>query len=197
MLECLDLDRLAEMLHRGNSGVPHLFREAFYGAKTFLLSAFGTPLEHDVQRIDDACFSCDGTGVHAYQTRYAEDCWKCRGTGVFRTRFIWLDKFRLGPYTFHSPVSGVIFRGTPAVSIKGRIEHTRYEDSTDCALTLAWLFNRDALRRQAEYLAESTIEISGDGPGSHAVRMWMRDKRLADAKAWKEECEKRVDSCPF
>lgn len=192
MHDPINLDRLAEMLHRGNAGVPHLFRDEFYATKNFLLTAFGSPLERDIQRIDDKCFRCGGSGDY---NEY-DLCWKCEGTGIYRTRFIWLDKFRLGPYTFHRPMPNVTFHGTPTPTIKGRIEHKPYEDSADCALTLAWLFNRDALKRRAEELA-GCMEIPGNGPGVFAVNEWMRDKRLAEAKAWKEECERPVPGCPF
>lgn len=208
--DVLQLDKLAETLHRANSGVPQWCRSSFYGAKDFILSNFAQADGRDVQRIDDPCFGCDGTGVRGWFRRDGgESCWKCNGSGIYRKRFFWLDRFRFGPYTFHRPVAGVEFYDPPQVTIRGRIEHRPFEDSERSAADLAWLFNREAFR--SEVLGYQSTELFGGdsplwiekraetigGPGALAAAMWLRDRRLEDAREWKRVCEERREDVPF
>ena len=208
--DVLQLEKLAETLHRANSGVPEWCRSSFYGAKDFLLAAFGTADGRDVQRIDDACFRCDGTGEFGRHRYYGgECCLKCNGSGIYRRRLVWLDRFRFGAYTFHRPVGGVQFYENATVTIVGRIKHERFDDSARAAADLAWLFNRAAFRAEVLEAIEATqfepsrptwIETQAEtigGPGALAAAMWCRDKRLEDAREWKRLCEAKVEGVPF
>jgi hypothetical protein len=201
----LNISELAETLHRGNSAVPDFCRHSFYDAKKFLLSAFGVADGRDIQRIDKDCWRCFGKGTYTtyrYGEVYdVEPCYKCNATGRFSSRMIWLDRFTLGHYQFHVPVPGVDFGPEAKPTIIGKIEHVRYADATECAATLAWLFNRDALRNEVLSWPHAAMiyeyPLTFNGPAAVAINQWVKDKRLEDDRAWKAHVEEKVDGCPF
>lgn len=195
-IDVFDPIALARALHVANQGPPHWCRRSFYAAKNFILRAFARPIDRDIQRIDDQCFRCYGTG-----RLFGGDCAKCLGTGVYRSRRIWLDAFEFRGFRFHIPMPAVAIAEHVKPTIVGRIKHDPLPESASVAVDLAWLFNRDKLRAEVEQLvvwfnsSEACEHLPG--PGAEAVRGWIRDKRLADAAAWKAETEKRVPWCPF
>jgi len=196
----IEIEKLAESLHRANSGVPFWCRRSFYGAKSFLLSTLGTQDGRDIQRIDYPCWRCGGSGqTGSFGDDY--DCGKCSGTGVFDSRLVWLDRFKLGPYSFHCPVNGVVFQPGVKATITGKISHKSFPDSAIHASDLAVLFNREAFLSEVSFFCESPIVWSQIenlcGIGVEIARKAIRDKRLESARAWKEECEKRTEWCPF
>lgn len=192
----LSIEALAEMLHRGNSSVPDVCRRSFYGAKDFLLKAFGTPDGRDIQRIDSPCWSCNGTGLFGW---HQEHCWKCDGTGVYHTRLVWLDRFKMADFCFHIPIPEVTFYGDAKPTIKGLIKHKPHADATECAFNIAWLFNRAALKDEVMSFAAfiDQVPIVGNGPGVLFANTVVRDKKLEDARKWKRICEQPVDGCPY
>lgn len=198
--DVLQLEKLADMLHRANSGVPNVCRRSFYGAKEFLLRTFGTPdgLGRDIQRIDDECFGCYGAGVRSFRWG-DETCLKCHGSGIYRSRLIWLDRFRFGAHVFHCPVSGVTFAPGVKPTIRGRIKHQPYVDSARCALDLALLFNRDALKAETTDCEpwSTWVPLELDGPGAAAVNRWRAERQQAEAAEWKRVCEEKVEGVPF
>jgi hypothetical protein len=120
------LTLLGFVLHVGNSG-PGLFRkDAFYKVKDQILQRWGEPDGTDLQHISKVCFTCDGSGSYYRKG----DCRKCYGTGKFEEFWTLLQRYKLGGYSFHKPLSRTGLWAKPPtqkVTIEGYITHQRYD----------------------------------------------------------------------
>ncbi len=164
--DALDITCLAKMLHHGNSGVPNWCRYAFYDAKSFLLKWLAKPDGYDIQNLDRECWDCTKDTVHL--------CRKCTGTGIYMRRRVWLDRYTLCGYTFHCPVSGVKATGEPTIT--GLVKHEAYRDSTECAVNIAWLFNRQGLLDAARCAWWRDIPDGVTGPALEAIRRVIQEQ---------------------
>jgi hypothetical protein len=126
---------LSTVLHYANANPPFLAEREFYAIKDRLLEQYGQPDGHDVQRIEYACWNCDGSTW----------CNKCGGTGIYNEKWIMLERFNFGRFQFHRPVPEFKFwpklKGLP--TIEGKVQHANYGRLSDeCALWLFLLFDR-------------------------------------------------------
>lgn len=136
---------LGWLLHRANARPPEYVRETFYRLKSRLLVRYGRYIGDDVQDLSQECWGpdrrsyvCPGNG-----------CPKCGGTGVYRERFVVLERWRLGRYTFHRPVERRLPKMVPVRVIKGIIRHgdVPYDQAVDALLWLALVYDRELFRR--------------------------------------------------
>lgn len=98
----------------------------FYVFKDRFLRRFATPCGWDLQRIDQICWTCEGSGFYCPN----EECRKCFGTGIFRISEHWLRRFELNGQIYHNPEDHATcwhendFKWPEAVSlIDGKISH--------------------------------------------------------------------------
>lgn len=94
----------------------------FYELKERLLRQYAEFRGHDIQEITKRCWGYEhpdgwlGCGQH---------CRKCGGTGIFDRRWIRLQRWQWGRYTFHIP-DGTTWKNPDSIQIVGRIRHVNY-----------------------------------------------------------------------
>ncbi len=138
---------VARLLHYANASPPFNKTE-FYEVKDRLLKRYGTLTGSDTQEISKDCWgerrwrpqddwNYDGDEDNYEQIPCGPKCRRCGGTGIFDIRWILLERWRFGRFTFHRPTTET--RKEPAsVSVRGRIEHKDYGRlSNEAAL---WLY---------------------------------------------------------
>ena len=128
---------LVRLLHYANASPPWQ-RTEFYALKTRLLHTYAKFVGHDIQEIKKECWGdkWDDEGGQRYGC--GPNCRRCQGTGIFSIRWIRLQKFRWGKYTFHCP-DGVSYIKPHLVQINGLIEHANYGRASDEAALWLWL----------------------------------------------------------
>ncbi len=122
---------LAWLCHYANAN-PSYNRSNFYDLKYRLLRQFGTFQGHDVQEITKECY-----GERLYDEYYndydycgcGEHCRRCGGTGIYDQKWIRLQRWQWGKYTFHIPEESTRIK-PDSVQIKGRIEHPDYGNAS-------------------------------------------------------------------
>ena len=103
---------LARLLHLANAKPPEP-REVLYALKDRLLTRHAVFVGHCWQELTYPCW--DGP------------CGRCGGTGIYRQRWVLLEAWRWGRWSFHRPVASMEERpGTQVPMIQGRITHQDY-----------------------------------------------------------------------
>lgn len=123
-----ELPNAHQHFHAANSG---LCRHLFYPYKAQILKRYGVPDGYDVQRIKKECWVCNGEGV-SYNPFSQESsdqstlvfCCHCSGTGFYRNSTHYLQRYRLGDRTYHTPTPKDELIGDERELIQGFIEHT-------------------------------------------------------------------------
>jgi hypothetical protein len=133
---------LGWLLHLANGHPPTNHTAAFYRLKERLLK--GRQNGHDVQHLGARCWG-ELRGVRCVGSL----CMRCAGTGDYWEKWVILERFELGGYTFHRP--GLVRRTPPyAVAlpegvnlIEGYIRHddVDWNSSREAALWLALVFD--------------------------------------------------------
>lgn len=132
---------LGWLLHLANGHPPVNHTAAFYALKERLLK--GRQNGHDVQHLGGKCWGWHGGCAGAR-------CTKCSGTGFYWQRWVILERYELGGYTFHRP-GRVCYVPPYAVAlpegvnlIVGYIRHddVDWNSAREAALWLALLFDR-------------------------------------------------------
>lgn len=137
---------LAKLLHYANRRPPTLREQEFYAIKEKILLRHGRKIGYDVQHIRKDCYSCDEAGMFRCDWKMPEPCWNCGGTGVYDEFWTLLEKYQLGKYTFHRPVSKVY--ENPGYQTFGKIEgYIRHDTpgyyiSAECAFWLFLIYDR-------------------------------------------------------
>jgi len=95
-----------QLLNRAAKSVGHHAHEIYQLKRRLigeLLEAFPCRITKHVQ--EQACYSCDGTGIWSRWASYADTCWKCGGTGVYRSTELLLFAFNVRghEYRWHQP----------------------------------------------------------------------------------------------
>lgn len=117
---------LSWLLHLANSD-PSGCRDTFYNLKDRLLRQYGVFQGHDIQEITKECWGerrYDDHGDYDYLP-CDESCRRCGGTGVFDRRWVRLQRWNFGRYTFHIPDGDTRIK-PDSVQIVGRITHKDY-----------------------------------------------------------------------
>lgn len=110
--------RELEWFRIANSGHP----PGFYPFKDRMLRRFAERDGYDLQRIDQFCWSCEGSGEYAKGI----ECQKCGGDGIYRTIEVWLERWNLCGTIYHRPVDPIPHyqrEGQVRGEIQGRIHH--------------------------------------------------------------------------
>jgi hypothetical protein len=98
----------------------------FYSLKDRLMRRYGFFLGYNIQKIEQICHRCKGTGDHLWWHGNKYDCcWDCNGTGVYRTDYHVLERYRLFGDTYHRPIllSQIQRYGSVGRMIHGKIHH--------------------------------------------------------------------------
>lgn len=132
---------LAVLCHYANAD-PSCSRRHFYDLKDRLLRQFAEFRGHDIQEITKECWG--GRRDHYGDwSGCGPTCRRCGGTGVFDRRWVRLQRWQWGNYTFHIPDGDTRIR-PESVQIVGRIEHKNYgRASREAEL---WLYRDVAVR---------------------------------------------------
>lgn len=142
------MDILATLLHYANASPPSC-RTEFYRMKERLLKRYGTFCGHDLQEIRKECWGELERNDDWYDRSWlgctGASCRRCGGTGVFDIRWVRLQRWTWGKYTFHIPDGET--RKPPDMPtpnlIRGLIEHPNYgRASNEAVLWLYLLFDR-------------------------------------------------------
>ena len=133
---------LGWLLHLANGHPPTNHTAAFYRLKERLL--VGRQNGFDVQRLGARCWGWYWAGGCV-----GAKCAKCGGTGFYWQRWVILERYELGGYTFHRP--GRVFSHPPygvglpegVNLIEGYIRHedVDWNSSREAALWLALIFD--------------------------------------------------------
>lgn len=131
-----DIDKLGRVLAIANRSPKFVDSERFYAIKQYLLDLYGSPIGHEIQRIQKECWSCGGTGVYGIN-----DCDRCVG-GIYQTRYYRLRAFQFGRQKFHTPIESVQWREAHAIGIKieGKIQKTPSRSQATAHAVLGRLF---------------------------------------------------------
>jgi hypothetical protein len=120
---------LGWLLHHATAGPPLTQRERFYTLKGRLLRTSGRLIGDDWQHMVKACW--DGP------------CSRCSGTGSSDEFWVALERWALGRFVFHRPISRTHTAPTVPVTIEGDLRHADPGPvATECALWLAFAFDR-------------------------------------------------------
>jgi len=145
---------LPDLLRVANANARRMgWSREFYALKDRLLREYGQKQEAcDIQHIADTCYTCYGSGKidPPRVGAYAEKCYHCYGTGIYQHRYVLLERWQLGPLTFHA---NPVRLSTPQAStISGFIEHpgVEYDDSMRAFFCLAALYDPPLALRLAK-----------------------------------------------
>lgn len=113
---------LAWLCHYANANPSH--RPIFYVLKERLLRQYAEFKGHDIQEITKECWGrLDEWGdPHGCK---GETCTRCGGTGIYDRRWVRLQRWQWGKYTFHIPDGSTRIK-PDSVQIHGRIQHADY-----------------------------------------------------------------------
>ena len=131
---------LAMLCHYANADARGNHR--FYDLKDRLLRQYAAFDGHDMQVITKECWG-DKRDEYGEWTRCGKSCRRCGGTGVWDQRWVRLQRWRWGKYTFHIPDGDTRIK-PDSVQIVGRIEHPDYGRASReaelwlYAVTLQW-----------------------------------------------------------
>lgn len=135
----------AWLLHLANQDPPAGTRQEFYALKHRLLQRHARFDGHQIQEISKPCYGPrkwnHGYGEYEYDGCPGETCPRCSGTGVFDIRWIRLERWTWGRYTFHVPSGDTRTIPSPYPPrdlIRGRIEHQANHQRSREALL--WLY---------------------------------------------------------
>jgi hypothetical protein len=162
---------LADYFNMANAGKYKYKAEFYANIKGLVLNIHGVFDGYDLQIIEKACWSCDGTGIYKmYQyknnKRYLldkRDCYHCIN-GIYHTRRQPLERYLLNGVIYHIPVSP-IREGLPWTpqpihnEIKGLIIHEPVDGDAALRafLILCWKYNKLFFYQQAkEFAAQKT-----------------------------------------
>ena len=113
---------LAKLCHYANADPCH--RPLFYELKTRLLQQYAQFCGHDIQEIVNECHGgLDSMGDP--RGCKGKQCRRCGGTGIYQRKWIRLQRWQWGKYTFHVP-DGMTAIKPESVQIHGRIQHSNY-----------------------------------------------------------------------
>jgi hypothetical protein len=98
----------------------------FYAFKDRFLKRYATPDGYDLQKVDQFCWGCDGSGMFAPR----RPCWRCDGSGIHKTNEHWLQRYDLAGAIYHKPVTHAeVYHAhdfkypEPKREFEGRIRH--------------------------------------------------------------------------
>lgn len=131
MLSTLWKSLIVRLLHLANADNHGVLRTDFYALKQRLCERYGRCRGHDIQVIRKECW-----GTNWDDRGFDDDghipcgptCRRCGGTGIFDIRWVCLERWEVGKYTFHRPIDSTRRQpeGDPARWIQGRIDHPHY-----------------------------------------------------------------------
>lgn len=114
---------LAWLCHYANAD-PSWNRDCFYKLKLRLLHQFAVSLGIITQEITKECWG-DQWDDDGYRFGCGPECTRCKGTGIFDQRWVYLEKWQWGKYTFLVP-DGFTRIKPPSVEISGHVIHPNY-----------------------------------------------------------------------
>jgi len=177
---------VAWLLHIANRHPPYLHRTEFYELKDRILKRHGSIVAYDTQHIVNECWgyydagSCQGAA-----------CRKCGGSGVFQEKWVALERWHFGRYTFHRPWTVVYVKPALAASIEGRIQHGGdARDSMEAAMWLALLVDRPLFR--ALFFRHGRSLTPGPRP-LLVLSAWIYELRSAVRAVCPRRCEQCLD----
>jgi hypothetical protein len=149
---------LPTLLHHANRFAADIYagKYDFYKIKTSILKAHAIHIGFDIQHIPGKkCWTCAGTGEYRKYSSYPpfklydiDSCWHCAGTGWYKLhKFVILEVFKFGRFTFHNPFVSKETRGTcpfPTPEgtkiITGYVEHRSTKYGVWCIAILFALY---------------------------------------------------------
>ena len=155
-------EKHAELFFKANAGSYELKQSFYKHIKHQVLEVYGIDDGFDLQVIKKTCYSCDGTGIFKHyhwehEERFLirkEGCYNCLN-GVYMTKEILLKRYLLNDHLYHVPVD--MIRPMPVIreSVKGLINHKKFErkEALEAYFKLLFMFNKLELYR---YIKEST-----------------------------------------
>lgn len=114
---------LAWLCHYANAD-PSFSRRYFYDLKDRLLRQYAEFRGHDMQEITKECWG-DKRDEYGDLHGCGPKCRRCGGTGVWDRRWVRLQRWQWGKYTFHIPDGDTRIK-PDSVQIVGRVEHPDY-----------------------------------------------------------------------
>jgi len=114
---------LVRLCHLANADSSHC-RNTFYDLKDRLLRQYAKFQGHDIQEITKECWGPwnsfgDNDGCSG------KDCPRCGGSGIYDRRWVRLQRWQWGKYTFHIPCGDTRIK-PDSVQIYGRVKHVDY-----------------------------------------------------------------------
>lgn len=126
---------IGRLLYLANTSPPGCGRDEFYAMKDWILARYGTPDGTDVQHIVSECWGNwhDDTGCQGAK------CLRCGGTGVYEEKWILLQRWKIGHYSFHSKPTRIwkTHYAFKEPTIEGCVEHADHGRMADEAML--WL----------------------------------------------------------
>lgn len=136
---------LGFLLHHANRDVSAFSKQFFYVLKTRILKKNATFIGDVYQKINRACWDCNGTGIYEDFDGDKEVCYNCHGTGIYSVHWTKLSQYKLGRCSFLIPIEILYTEPKAEVTIEGKVKHkpTKFHFSRECTLWLYLFYDKD------------------------------------------------------
>lgn len=156
--------------------------QRFFQVKDLILSKYGKLIGTHYQFIEGKiCFACYGTGTAVDWDGVECGCHRCVGGWFKQPRWVQLQHYHFGGFTFHKP-NGVFFEKPTddVVLFNGRIVKPVFKLTRIAQRVLQLVYEKGYLRRQLAQLG-STYRYGGFNPINNLIHLFRYGLRSTQA----------------